>query len=206
MNQPRFHGSWWLLGFGPPLLSLVLVESTQAMWNPTGLCCLVWDETSRSVQIRATSEPAASVNLEYLMLTLKASKPGGDLNNLRVCMISCSLPQCGRLSGVIFFCWGDCHWHVILWPNEAIERTEPHFWSRWCKCLLSPKTIINLCAPLYPSPLIHRISWNGVPGALPCMSRAALLLLPGSPFFLINTLDPTRCSLTWISVANEVTS
>ena len=37
-----------------------------------GLCCLVWDEAARSVKIRATSEPAASVNLEYLMLALKA--------------------------------------------------------------------------------------------------------------------------------------
>jgi len=38
---------------------------------PQGLCCLVWDEAARSVKIRATSEPAASVNLEYLMLALK---------------------------------------------------------------------------------------------------------------------------------------
>ena len=49
--------------------------STAAKLNcspvPQGLCCLVWDEASRSVKIRATAEPAASVNLEYLMLALK---------------------------------------------------------------------------------------------------------------------------------------
>ena len=48
--------------FGPP----------QEALSNTGLCCLVWDEAARSIKIRATSEPAASVNLEYLMLALKA--------------------------------------------------------------------------------------------------------------------------------------
>eukprot|EP00913_Durusdinium_trenchii_P031743 g29728.t1 len=38
---------------------------------PQGLCCLVWDEAARLVKICATSEPAAAVNLEYLMLALK---------------------------------------------------------------------------------------------------------------------------------------
>lgn len=34
----------------------------------------MWDEAARSVQIKATAEPTAGVNLEYLMLALKASK------------------------------------------------------------------------------------------------------------------------------------
>mmetsp|Transcript_70259 Transcript_70259/g.164842 ORF Transcript_70259/g.164842 Transcript_70259/m.164842 type:complete len:982 (+) Transcript_70259:72-3017(+) len=38
---------------------------------PQGLCCLVWDEAARSVRITATAEPAAAVNLEYLLLALK---------------------------------------------------------------------------------------------------------------------------------------
>lgn len=38
---------------------------------PNGLCCLVYDETSRSVRVAATLEPAAAINLEYLILALK---------------------------------------------------------------------------------------------------------------------------------------
>eukprot|EP00930_Biecheleria_cincta_P060793 TRINITY_DN4638_c0_g5_i1.p1 TRINITY_DN4638_c0_g5~~TRINITY_DN4638_c0_g5_i1.p1 ORF type:complete len:990 (-),score=227.90 TRINITY_DN4638_c0_g5_i1:39-2951(-) len=41
---------------------------------PQGLCCLVFDELARTVKIAATHEPAASVNLEYLMLALKVRK------------------------------------------------------------------------------------------------------------------------------------
>ena len=80
MNQPRFHGSWWLLGFGQPLLSLVLVESTQAMWNPTGLCCLVWDEASRDVGIEGSE-------------TWRRSQP------------SQGLPQCSKVV-LLFFLGG----------------------------------------------------------------------------------------------------
>eukprot|EP00930_Biecheleria_cincta_P060794 TRINITY_DN4638_c0_g6_i1.p1 TRINITY_DN4638_c0_g6~~TRINITY_DN4638_c0_g6_i1.p1 ORF type:complete len:952 (-),score=197.30 TRINITY_DN4638_c0_g6_i1:126-2927(-) len=41
---------------------------------PQGLCCLVYDEASKTVKIAATHEPAASVNLEYLLLALKVRK------------------------------------------------------------------------------------------------------------------------------------
>jgi len=41
---------------------------------PKGLCCLVYDEASRSVRIASTLEPAAAVNLEYLMLALKVRR------------------------------------------------------------------------------------------------------------------------------------
>ena len=35
---------------------------------PQGLCCLVLDETSRTVKVAATLEPSAAINLEYLLL------------------------------------------------------------------------------------------------------------------------------------------
>ena len=35
---------------------------------PKGLCCLVLDETSRTVKVAATLEPSAAINLEYLLL------------------------------------------------------------------------------------------------------------------------------------------
>eukprot|EP00930_Biecheleria_cincta_P050348 TRINITY_DN354_c1_g1_i1.p1 TRINITY_DN354_c1_g1~~TRINITY_DN354_c1_g1_i1.p1 ORF type:complete len:1142 (+),score=241.95 TRINITY_DN354_c1_g1_i1:94-3519(+) len=41
---------------------------------PQGMCCLVYDEAAQTVQIAATHEPAASINLEYLMLALKVRK------------------------------------------------------------------------------------------------------------------------------------
>jgi len=41
---------------------------------PQGMCCLVYDEAAQSVRIAATHEPAASVNLEYLMLALRVRK------------------------------------------------------------------------------------------------------------------------------------
>eukprot|EP00930_Biecheleria_cincta_P018205 TRINITY_DN14262_c0_g1_i1.p1 TRINITY_DN14262_c0_g1~~TRINITY_DN14262_c0_g1_i1.p1 ORF type:complete len:1026 (+),score=214.71 TRINITY_DN14262_c0_g1_i1:23-3100(+) len=41
---------------------------------PQGLCCLVYDEAAKTVQIAATHEPAAAVNLEYLLLALKVRK------------------------------------------------------------------------------------------------------------------------------------
>lgn len=43
---------------------------------PRGHCCLVYDEISRTVQIAATHEPAASINLEYLLLALKVRRDG----------------------------------------------------------------------------------------------------------------------------------
>ena len=39
-----------------------------------GLCCLVYDEASRTVRVAPTLEPAAAVNLEYLLLALKVRK------------------------------------------------------------------------------------------------------------------------------------
>ena len=39
-----------------------------------GLCCLVLDEASRTVKVAPTLEPAAAVNLEYLLLALKVRK------------------------------------------------------------------------------------------------------------------------------------
>ena len=42
--------------------------------TPQGLCCLVFDEVTRTVKVAPTLEPAASVNLEYLLLALKVRK------------------------------------------------------------------------------------------------------------------------------------
>lgn len=39
-----------------------------------GMCCLVLDEASRTVKVAPTLEPAAAVNLEYLLLALKVRK------------------------------------------------------------------------------------------------------------------------------------
>ncbi|CAJ1416004.1 unnamed protein product [Effrenium voratum] len=39
-----------------------------------GLCCLVLDEASKTVKVAPTLEPAAAVNLEYLLLALKVRK------------------------------------------------------------------------------------------------------------------------------------
>ncbi|CAJ1399897.1 unnamed protein product [Effrenium voratum] len=41
---------------------------------PEGLCCLVLDEASKTVKVAPTLEPAAAVNLEYLLLALKVRK------------------------------------------------------------------------------------------------------------------------------------
>eukprot|EP00930_Biecheleria_cincta_P003657 TRINITY_DN104585_c0_g1_i1.p1 TRINITY_DN104585_c0_g1~~TRINITY_DN104585_c0_g1_i1.p1 ORF type:complete len:1011 (-),score=231.74 TRINITY_DN104585_c0_g1_i1:65-3046(-) len=41
---------------------------------PQALCCLVLDEAARTVRIAATHEPAASVNLEYLLLALRVRR------------------------------------------------------------------------------------------------------------------------------------
>eukprot|EP00435_Cladocopium_sp_Y103_P014773 s2202_g3.t1 len=41
---------------------------------PQGLCCLVLDETSRTVKVAATLEPSAAINLEYLLLALKVRR------------------------------------------------------------------------------------------------------------------------------------
>lgn len=39
-----------------------------------GLCCLVMDEASRTVKVAPTLDPAAAVNLEYLLLALKVRR------------------------------------------------------------------------------------------------------------------------------------
>lgn len=41
---------------------------------PNALCCLVLDEAARTVSIAATHEPAAAVNLEYLLLALRVRR------------------------------------------------------------------------------------------------------------------------------------
>ena len=42
--------------------------------TPQGLCCLVFYEVTRTVKVAPTLEPAAAVNLEYLLLALKVRK------------------------------------------------------------------------------------------------------------------------------------
>jgi len=41
---------------------------------PQALCCLVYDEASSTVRLAATQEPAAAINMEYLLLALKVRK------------------------------------------------------------------------------------------------------------------------------------
>jgi len=43
---------------------------------PQGLASLVWDEAARTVRVASTLEPAAAVNLEYLVLALKVRRQG----------------------------------------------------------------------------------------------------------------------------------
>lgn len=52
----------------------VIAERLGCSPVPKGLCCLVYDEVARTVKIAATHEPAASVNLEYLLLALKVRR------------------------------------------------------------------------------------------------------------------------------------
>eukprot|EP00930_Biecheleria_cincta_P040215 TRINITY_DN2756_c0_g4_i1.p1 TRINITY_DN2756_c0_g4~~TRINITY_DN2756_c0_g4_i1.p1 ORF type:complete len:1073 (+),score=231.60 TRINITY_DN2756_c0_g4_i1:41-3220(+) len=54
--------------------SSVIAERLGCSPVPKGLCCLVYDEVARTVKIAATHEPAASVNLEYLLLALKVRR------------------------------------------------------------------------------------------------------------------------------------
>ena len=54
--------------------SSVLAERLGCQTSPNGLCCLVLDEGSRTVKVASTLEPAAAVNLEYLLLALKVRK------------------------------------------------------------------------------------------------------------------------------------
>ncbi|OLP96686.1 hypothetical protein AK812_SmicGene21056 [Symbiodinium microadriaticum] len=43
---------------------------------PQGLASLVWDEAAKTVRVASTLEPAAAVNLEYLVLALKVRRQG----------------------------------------------------------------------------------------------------------------------------------
>lgn len=52
-----------------PLAARLGCETTER-----GYCCLVLDEASRTVKVAPTLEPAAGVNLEYLLLALKVRK------------------------------------------------------------------------------------------------------------------------------------
>ena len=51
-----------------------LAERMGCTTSAPGLCCLVLDEASRTVKVAPTLEPAAAVNLEYLLLALKVRK------------------------------------------------------------------------------------------------------------------------------------
>eukprot|EP00930_Biecheleria_cincta_P043409 TRINITY_DN2980_c0_g1_i1.p1 TRINITY_DN2980_c0_g1~~TRINITY_DN2980_c0_g1_i1.p1 ORF type:complete len:1004 (-),score=206.03 TRINITY_DN2980_c0_g1_i1:259-3243(-) len=51
--------------------STSIAERLGCMQAPQGLCCLIYDEVSRKVRVAATLEPAAAINLEYLILALK---------------------------------------------------------------------------------------------------------------------------------------
>eukprot|EP00434_Breviolum_minutum_P009356 symbB.v1.2.008245.t1/scaffold515.1/size193321/7 len=51
-----------------------LAERMGCSTTAPGLCCLVLDEASKTVKVAPTLEPAASVNLEYLLLALKVRK------------------------------------------------------------------------------------------------------------------------------------
>ncbi len=52
----------------------VIAEQLGCSPVPQGLCGPVYDETAQSGEIPATHEPAASINLEYLLLALKVRK------------------------------------------------------------------------------------------------------------------------------------
>jgi len=54
--------------------NLRLAEKMGCLSSPQGLCCIVYNELDRSVSVAATLEPAASVNLEYLVLALKVRR------------------------------------------------------------------------------------------------------------------------------------
>mmetsp|Transcript_45441 Transcript_45441/g.81761 ORF Transcript_45441/g.81761 Transcript_45441/m.81761 type:complete len:902 (+) Transcript_45441:67-2772(+) len=54
--------------------SAAIAEKLGCKPVPQALCCLVYDEASSRVRIAATQEPAAAVNLEYLLLALKVRK------------------------------------------------------------------------------------------------------------------------------------
>lgn len=72
----RFQHS---IGWGPgsiPLNSPIAKRLGHEIL-PNGLCCLVYDEATRTVKLAATHEPSAAVNLEYLLLALKVRKTAG---------------------------------------------------------------------------------------------------------------------------------
>jgi len=52
----------------------VIAERLGCSPLPQGLCCLVYDEAAKTVDIAATHEPSASINLEYLLLALKVRR------------------------------------------------------------------------------------------------------------------------------------
>lgn len=52
----------------------MLAERMGCLASPKGLCSIVYNELDRSVSVAATLEPAASVNLEYLLLALKVRR------------------------------------------------------------------------------------------------------------------------------------
>eukprot|EP00930_Biecheleria_cincta_P060792 TRINITY_DN4638_c0_g4_i1.p1 TRINITY_DN4638_c0_g4~~TRINITY_DN4638_c0_g4_i1.p1 ORF type:complete len:962 (-),score=205.08 TRINITY_DN4638_c0_g4_i1:117-3002(-) len=62
----------WCMGSVPK--NSTLAEKMGCLSSPKGLCCIVYNELDRSVSVAATLEPAASVNLEYLLLALKVRR------------------------------------------------------------------------------------------------------------------------------------
>lgn len=66
------YGIGWRMGCVPK--NTAIAQRLGCSPVPNGLCCLVYDEAARTVRIAATHEPAASVNLEYLMLALKVRR------------------------------------------------------------------------------------------------------------------------------------
>eukprot|EP00440_Ansanella_granifera_P034895 gb/GFBE01037854.1/.p1 GENE.gb/GFBE01037854.1/~~gb/GFBE01037854.1/.p1 ORF type:complete len:1031 (+),score=267.56 gb/GFBE01037854.1/:1-3093(+) len=72
LKNRREYDIGWRMSSVPK--SAHLAERMGCCPAPKGLCCLVLDEASRTVRVAATLEPAAAVNLEYLLLALKVRK------------------------------------------------------------------------------------------------------------------------------------
>eukprot|EP00931_Biecheleriopsis_adriatica_P026426 TRINITY_DN16083_c0_g1_i1.p1 TRINITY_DN16083_c0_g1~~TRINITY_DN16083_c0_g1_i1.p1 ORF type:complete len:1036 (-),score=244.94 TRINITY_DN16083_c0_g1_i1:61-3168(-) len=72
LESRREHEIGWRMDSVPK--NATVAERLGVSPAPQGLCSLVLDEVSKSVRIAATHEPAAAVNLEYLLLALKVRR------------------------------------------------------------------------------------------------------------------------------------
>eukprot|EP00931_Biecheleriopsis_adriatica_P086789 TRINITY_DN6137_c0_g1_i1.p1 TRINITY_DN6137_c0_g1~~TRINITY_DN6137_c0_g1_i1.p1 ORF type:complete len:1079 (+),score=262.27 TRINITY_DN6137_c0_g1_i1:107-3238(+) len=72
MKNRREYDIGWRMDSVPK--NAPLAERLGCSPAPQGLTCLVFDEATRSVRVAATLEPAASINLEYLLLALKVRR------------------------------------------------------------------------------------------------------------------------------------